>query len=64
MYCIQKQKEAIGEHFCSKNHSNSDLRAQIIEKVMPNTPQFRLEREEMWIRLLETRVPYGLNKID
>ena len=38
--------------------------AQIIEKVMPNTPQYRLEREEMWIRLLETRVPFGLNKMD
>ena len=54
----------MGEHFCLKNHSNSDLMAQIIEKVMPNTPQYRLEREEMWIRLLETRVPFGLNKMD
>lgn len=64
LYCIQKQKEAMGEHFCLKNHSSSDLMAQIIEKVMPNTPQYRLEREEMWIRLLETRVPFGLNKMD
>jgi hypothetical protein len=31
---------------------------------MPNTPQDRLDREEMWIRLLETKSPYGLNKND
>ena len=65
IYSIQKKNvTAVGEHFCSKNHCTSDLRAQIIEKVMPNTPQVRLEREEMWIRLMETKLPYGLNKVD
>jgi hypothetical protein len=31
--CIQKQKEPIGEHFCSRNHSTIDLKAQIIENL-------------------------------
>ena len=44
LYNIQTQKEVIGEHFCVCNHSTSDLQAQTIEKVMTNTPQFRLER--------------------
>jgi hypothetical protein len=41
-----------------------DLQAQIIGNMMPNIPQVRLEREEMWIRMLETKVPYGLSKYD
>ena len=54
IYNIQKQKETLGEHFSTKKHCTSDLKVQIIEKVMPNTPQVRLEREEMWIRLMES----------
>jgi hypothetical protein len=42
----------MGEHLCK------------IEKFMPNTPQFRLEGEDLWIRLLGTKSPYGLNKND
>jgi hypothetical protein len=37
---------------------------QIIEKVTPNTPTFRLEREDFWIKKLSTKIPLGLNKND
>jgi hypothetical protein len=64
LYCIKKQKEVTGIHFSSQSHSNSDLRVQVIEKVIPNTVNMRLEREEMWIRKLVTKRPNGLNKND
>jgi hypothetical protein len=64
LYYIEKQKEATGTHFSSHNHSNSDLRIQVVEKVIPNTVNMRLEREEMWIRKLATKRPNGLNKND
>ncbi len=31
---MQKQKEAVGGHFCFKNHSTSDLQVQIIEYTL------------------------------
>jgi hypothetical protein len=36
----------------------------MVGKVMPNKPPVRLEREKMWIRMLKTMVPCGLNKND
>ena len=42
----------------------SDFRAMVIEKVIPNDGAWLLEREEMWIRRLGTKKPYGLNRID
>ena len=41
-----------------------DFRAMVIEKVIPNDVAWLLEREEMWIRRLETKRPHGLNRID
>ncbi len=64
LYNIKKKKEATGVHFSSNNHSNSDMRVQVIEKVMPNTVNKRLEREDMWIKKLATKRPHGLNKND
>ena len=64
LYYIGKKKEATGSHFSEGSHSNSDLGVQIIEKVVPNTPQMRLEREDFWIRKLNTKAPIGLNKND
>jgi hypothetical protein len=41
-----------------------DLKVQVIEKVTPNTPSYRLEREELWIKRLATKFPHGLSKND
>ena len=64
LYYIKKKKEATGTHFSTDNHTNSDMKVQIIEKVMPNTVNMRLERESMWINKLATKRPHGLNKSD
>ena len=61
IYNIENNKEAIGEHFNSKGHALHHLSIQIIEKVIPDTVNYRLERESMWIRKLERKKPRGLN---
>ena len=61
IYNIENNKEAIGEHFNSKGHALHHLSIQIIEKVIPDTVNYRLERESMWIRKLESKKPRGLN---
>ena len=48
----------------SKGHSVDDFRALIIERVVPNDGAWLLEREEMWIKRLETKKPHGLNRND
>jgi hypothetical protein len=48
----------------NRGHSHWDLKVQILETVTPNTPSFRLEREEYWIKRFKTKTPYGLNKMD
>ena len=62
--CIYHKKEATGLHYSSPNHSHNDFSVQVIEKVSPNTVNYRLEREEYWIRLLGTKTPMGLNRQD
>ena len=62
--CICLQKEVTGIHYNSKGHNSSHLQLQIIEKVSPNTPNYRLEREDQWIKRLSTKTPNGLNKYD
>ena len=64
IYNIENNKEAVGEHFNSKGHALHHFSIQIIEKVIPDTVNFRLERESMWIRKLESKAPRGLNKND
>ena len=61
---IYNKKEATGIHFTSQNHNHNDFKVQIIEKVTPNTPSYRLEREEFWMKRLVTKTPHGLNKYD
>ena len=58
------KKESTGIHYTSNNHNHYDMQIQIVEKVSPNTPNYRLEREEFWIKRLSTKTPFGLNKID
>ena len=62
--CICLQKEATGIHYNTTGHNSSHFQVQIIEKVSPNTPNYRLEREDMWIKRLSTKTPHGLNKQD
>jgi hypothetical protein len=35
-----------------------------IKHVTPNTPNYRLEREDFWIKKLATKTHLGLNKND
>jgi peptide-methionine (R)-S-oxide reductase len=58
------QKEVTGIHYNSTGHNSSNFQVQIIERVTPNTPNYRLEREELWIKRLVTKTPHGLNKQD
>jgi hypothetical protein len=58
------QKEVTGTHYSLPGHSHWKLRVEVIEKVTPNTPSYRLEREELWIKRLATKTPHGLNKND
>ena len=52
MQCIITQKE----------HSFSDLTALIIKRVILNDVAWLLEREDLWIKRLETKNPHGWNK--
>ena len=61
MYSIVKAENAIGIHFNSKGHNHLHMKATFIEKVFPNTPQNRLEREDYWIKTLNTKKPRDLN---
>ena len=62
IYYVNHFTEATGTHFNLPGHSHKDIQVQVIEKVTPNTKQFRLERESLWIRTLKTKEPNGLNK--
>ena len=61
MYSIVKNEKTIGTHFNSKGHNHLDMRVTVIEKVIPNTNNYRLEREDWWIKTLKTKQPKGLN---
>ena len=59
---VNRFTEATGKHFNLPGHSHKDLQVQVIEKVCPNTESIRLQREDLWIRRLNTMEPNGLNK--
>lgn len=61
---IYHKEEVTGLHYSLPGHSHWDLKVQIIEKVTPNTPSYRLEKEEFWMKRLVTKTPHGLNKYD
>ena len=61
---INKKDTANARHFNSKGHTLSDFRALIIERVIPNDGAWLLEREDFWIKKLETKSPKGLNLND
>ena len=64
LYNMYQKKEVTGIHYSLPGHSHWNFKVQIIEKVKPNTPTFRLEREDFWIKKLCTKTPVGLNKND
>ena len=55
MYSIVKAENAIGIHFNSKGHNHLHMKVTVIEKVFLNTPHYRLEREDFWIKTLRTK---------
>jgi hypothetical protein len=61
---IENWSPFIISHYSLPGHSHWNFRVQIIEKVTPNTPTYRLEREDHWIKKLATKIPLGLNKND
>ena len=64
LYNMYKKTEVTGLHYSLPGHSHWNFKVQVIEKVYPNTANFRLEREDYWIKKLETKIPPGLNKND
>ena len=52
---------ATGEHFNQRGHSLSDMRVTILEKNYSSDPNYRKERESMWIRKFNSKYK-GMNK--
>jgi len=51
------------EHFLTKNHAISDMSVRILEAVPREKGKAGLlEAENLWIRVLHTAYPYGLNE--
>jgi hypothetical protein len=57
------KKEVTGIHYYLPSHFNWHFKVQIIEKVTPYTPNYRLECEDL-DKKLATKIPVGLNKND
>jgi hypothetical protein len=43
--CICLQKGATGTHYNSPGHNHSHFQVQVIEKMSPNTPNYRVEKD-------------------
>jgi hypothetical protein len=50
LYAMVQKTKTIRTHFSQNNHSHWDCKLQVIENIMPNTPNYRLEREKFWIK--------------
>ena len=59
----KNQSKTTGMHFNQKGHSVSNMQITIIEKVYNQDPQFRKQREKMFIQKFNTKYK-GLNKIN
>ena len=53
--------KAIGAHFNGPGHKVSDMSVTILEKVWSKDPMVLAVREEMWIRLLNSKY-HGINR--
>ena len=54
------QNKATGKHFNEPGHSVSDMNITVLEKIFNPDPQYRKQREKMWINKFNTRYK-GLN---
>ena len=52
---MHKGTKATGHNFNEKGQSVSDMEITILEKVFNFNPQFRKQREKMWINKFKTR---------
>ena len=57
------QTKTTGVHFNTKGHSVSDMLITVVEKVYNEDPQFRKQREKLYIQKFNTRYK-GLNKMN
>ena len=55
--------KATGKHFNEKSHRISDMTITVLEKVFNLNPQFRKQREKMWINKFNTKYK-GLNRMN
>ena len=53
--------KATGEHFNLPGHKVSDMEVTILEKIWNEDPQYRKQREQMWIEKFNTKYK-GLNR--
>ena len=53
--------KATGEHFNLPGHKVSDMEVTILEKIFNEDPQYRKQREQMWIEKFNTKYK-GLNR--
>ena len=61
-YVVNKHlQKATGAHYNTPGHSLSDMQVSVVEKVHSNDPLVRKEREDQFIRKLNTKYK-GLNK--
>ena len=57
----KKLEKAIGFHFSQKNHSLSDMKVSIIEKIYNKNRFYLLEKEKHYIRKFNTKYK-GMNR--
>ena len=54
-------EKTVGSHYNLPGHQKAYFKVQVIERVMPNDKFYRLEREDFWMKKLNTMNPIGLN---
>ena len=64
MTSVDKNEKTMCLHYNLPHHSKPYFRAQIIKKVSPCTTLYLLEREDYWIRTLDTYSSQGINIYD
>ena len=62
MTSVEKKDKTKCRHYSKPHHVKAYFRAQIIKKVSPCTTTYLLEREDHWIKTLDTKSPHGINK--
>ena len=57
----KKSGTLVTKHFNQPNHTNTNLKCVVIEKVHSDSTHARLKRESFWMGKLQTLTPNGLN---